>query len=69
MFGAQSVFGRRIKGMIGYGLSRSGRATLHITTVRSSRLLYIDDASVSRNKLGTPWCNARRVLLRHEARD
>jgi hypothetical protein len=56
------------KGWYGYGLSMSGRATWHVTTVRSSRLLYIYDASVSRNKLGTPWCNARRILLRHEAR-
>jgi hypothetical protein len=27
------------------------------------------DASGSRNKLGTPWCNSRKILLRHEARD
>jgi hypothetical protein len=27
------------------------------------------DRSGSRNKLGTPFCNARRILLRHEARD
>jgi hypothetical protein len=51
------------------GLSMSGRATWHVTTVRSSRLLYIHDASGSRNKLGTAWCNARRILLRHEVRD
>jgi hypothetical protein len=57
------------KGWYGYGLSRSGRTTWHVTTVSSSSLLYIHDASGSRNKLGTPWCNARRILLRHEARD
>jgi hypothetical protein len=57
------------KGWYGYGLSRSGRATWHVTTVRFSRLLYIHDASGSRNKLGTPWCKARRILLRHESRD
>jgi hypothetical protein len=58
-----------LKGWYGYGLSRSGRATWHVTTVRSSRLLYIPDASGSRNKQWTPWCNARRILLRREARD
>jgi hypothetical protein len=57
------------KGWYGYGLSRSGRAKWHVTTVRSCRILYIHDASGSRNKLGTPRCNARRILLRHEARD
>jgi hypothetical protein len=57
------------KGWYGYDLSSSGRATCHVITVRSSRLLYIHDASGSRNKLGTPLCNARRILLRHEARD
>jgi hypothetical protein len=57
------------KGWYGYGLSRSGRATWHFTTVRSSRLLCIHDASGSSKKLETPWCNARRILLRHEARD
>jgi hypothetical protein len=57
------------KGWYGYGLSRYGRATWHVTTVRSSRLLYIHNASGSRNKMGTPCCNARRILLRHEARD
>jgi hypothetical protein len=57
------------KGWYGYGLSRSGRATWHVTAVRSSRLPYIHDASGSRNKLGTPRCNARRILLRHEAWD
>jgi hypothetical protein len=31
-------------------------------------LLYIRDASGSRNKLGIAWCNGRRILLRHEAR-
>jgi hypothetical protein len=56
-------------GWYGYGMSRSGRATWHVTTVRSSRLLYIHDASGSRNKRGTPWCNARRILLRFEVRD
>jgi hypothetical protein len=57
------------KGWYGYGLSRSGLATWHVTTVRCSRLFDIHDASGSRNKLGTLWCNARRILLRHEARD
>jgi hypothetical protein len=57
------------KGWYGYSLSRSGLATWHITTVRTSRLLYIRDASGSHNKLETPRCNARRILLRHEARD
>jgi hypothetical protein len=57
------------KGWYGYGLSRYGRSTWHVTTVRSSRLLYNDYASGSRNKLRTPRCNARRILLRHEARD
>jgi hypothetical protein len=56
------------KGWYGYGLSRSGRATWNVTTVRSSRLLYIHDASGSRIKLGTPWYKARRILLRREAR-
>jgi hypothetical protein len=56
-----------LKGWYGYGLIRSGRATWHVTTVRSSRLLYNHDASGSRNKLVTPWCNARRILfaMRH----
>jgi hypothetical protein len=57
------------KGWYGYGLSRSGRWMWHITTVCSSRLLYIHEAAGSRNKLGTPWCNAQRILLHHEARD
>jgi hypothetical protein len=57
------------KGWYGYGLSRSGRETWHVTIVRSSRLLCIHYASGSRNKLGTPWCNARRILLCHEARN
>jgi hypothetical protein len=57
------------KAWYGYGLSRSGRAMWHVTTVRSSRLLYIHDASGSHNKLGIPWCNACRILLRYEARD
>jgi hypothetical protein len=56
------------QGWYGYGLSRYGRATRHVTTVRSSRLLCIHYASGSRNKLATPWCNARRMLLLHEAR-
>jgi hypothetical protein len=55
------------KGWYDYGLSRSGRTMWLITTVCSSRLLYIHDASVSRNKLGTPWCNTHRILLHHEA--
>jgi hypothetical protein len=57
------------EGWYGYGLSRSGRATWHVTIFQFFRILYIHDASGSRNKLGTPWCNARRILLRHEARD
>jgi hypothetical protein len=57
------------KGLYGYGLSRSGCATWHVPTVRSSRLLYIHDASGSRNELGTSWCNPRGILLSHEARD
>jgi hypothetical protein len=57
------------KGWYGYGLSWSECATWHVTAVRSSRLLYIHDAAGSRNKLGTPWYNARRKLLRHEARN
>jgi hypothetical protein len=57
------------KGWYGYGLRRSGRATWYVTTVRSSRLPYIHNASGSRNTLGTPWCNASRIPLCHEARD
>jgi hypothetical protein len=34
-------------GRYDYGLSRSGRATWHVTTVRSSRHLYIHDTSCS----------------------
>jgi hypothetical protein len=54
------------KGWYGYGM-RSGRATWHVTTFRPSHLLYNHDASGSHNKLGTPWCNARRIPLHHEA--
>jgi hypothetical protein len=57
------------KGWYGYGLNRSGRTTWHVTTVRSSHLLYIHDVSGTRNKLGTPGCNACRILLRRKARD
>jgi hypothetical protein len=57
------------KGWYSYGLSRSGRAAWHVTTVRSSPLLYVHYACGSRNKLGTSWCNTRRILLHHEARD
>jgi hypothetical protein len=57
------------KGWYIYSLRRSGRATWRVTTVRSSHLLYIHDASDSCNKPGTPWCNALRILLCHEARD
>jgi hypothetical protein len=57
------------KGWYGYGLSRHGYATWHVTTVRFSRLFYTHDASGSRNNLVIPWCNACRILLRHEARD
>jgi hypothetical protein len=46
IFGALSVFGRLIKGMIGYGLSSSDLATSHVTTIRSSALLFIPDSSV-----------------------
>jgi hypothetical protein len=56
------------KGWYSYGLSRFGRTMWHVTTVSSSRLLYFRDASGSHNKLGTPWCNACRMLW-HEARD
>jgi hypothetical protein len=56
------------KGWYGYGLGRSGRATWHVTTARSSRLLYIHGVSGSRNKQGTPWCEVRWIMLRHEAR-
>jgi hypothetical protein len=37
------------KGWYGYGLSRFGRATWHVTTVRSSPLLFIPDVSVLKN--------------------
>jgi hypothetical protein len=57
------------KGWYSYGLCSCGRATWHVTTVPSSRLLYIRDASGSRNKQGTPWYSARRILLHHEVRD
>jgi hypothetical protein len=53
------------KGWHGYSLSMSERATWHVTTVGSSCLLYIHDASGSSNKLGTPWCNARRIMFCH----
>jgi hypothetical protein len=57
------------KGWYGYSLSRFEQTIWHITTVRSSRLLYIHDASGSHNKLVTPWCNAHRILLCCEAWD
>jgi hypothetical protein len=41
----------------------------HVPTVRSTTLLHIHDAYGSRNKLVIPWCNVRRILLPHEARD
>jgi hypothetical protein len=43
------------KGWYVYDLSRSGRATWHVITIRFSCLPYIHDSSGSRNKLGTPW--------------
>jgi hypothetical protein len=58
------------KGWYGYSLSRSGRATWHVTTVRSSRLIYIHDASASHNKLGahgimlTGYCYAMRHAMK-----
>jgi hypothetical protein len=69
MFGALSVFGRRIKGMIRLRTERvwTCNVTRHHRPLLS--LLYIRDASGSRNKMGTPWCRARRILSRHEARD
>jgi hypothetical protein len=69
MFGALSVFGRRIKGMI--RLRPEQVWTCNVTRHHRPLLSpsYIHDASGSRNKLGTPRCNARRILLRHEARD
>jgi hypothetical protein len=69
MFGALSVFGHGIKGMI--RLQPEQVWTCNVTRNHRPlpRLLYIHDASGSRNKLGTPRCNARRILLRHEARD
>jgi hypothetical protein len=63
MFGALSVFGRRIKGMI--RLRPEHVWTYNVT--RHHRPLL--SPSGSRNKLGTPSCNARRILLRHETRD
>jgi len=57
------------KGWYAYGLSRCGRATWHVTTLHSFHLLYIHYASGSRNKLGTAWCNAHRILLCHEAQN
>jgi hypothetical protein len=47
------------EGWYGYGVNRSGRATWHVTTVRSSHL-HIHDASGRCNKLGTACCNAMR---------
>jgi hypothetical protein len=55
-------------GWYGYGLRTSELATWHVTTVRSSHLLYIHDVFGSRNELGTSWFNTHR-LLHHEARD
>jgi hypothetical protein len=72
MFNGLLVFGHCIKGMRRLQPEQvwtSGYATLHVTTIRSSHLLYIHDASGSRNKLGTPWYNAQRILLYHEAQD
>jgi hypothetical protein len=68
MFGALLVFDRRFKGMIRLGPEQacSCNVTRHHRPL--FLLFYILDASGSRNKLGTSWCNARRILLRHEAR-
>jgi hypothetical protein len=57
------------KGWYGYGQSRSRRVTWHDTTFCSSRFPYFHDASGSHNKIRTTWCNARKILLHHEARD
>jgi hypothetical protein len=69
MFGALTVLGRRIKGMMRLRPEQvyTCNVTRHHRPLLS--LLYIHGASASRNKLGTPWCNARRILLRREARD
>jgi hypothetical protein len=61
-FGALSVFGRPIKGMI--RLRPEQVWTCNVT--RHHRPLL--SLSGSHNKLGTPWCNGRRILLRHETR-
>jgi hypothetical protein len=44
-----------------YGLSRVGRATRHVTTVRSSVLLFIFDASVLKSGAN---CSVVRFLAR-----
>jgi hypothetical protein len=66
MFGALSVFGRHIKGMIRLRPEQvwTCNVTRHYRPLLSP---YVHDASGSHNKLGTPWSNARRILLRHEA--
>jgi hypothetical protein len=63
MFGALSVFGRHIKGMI--RLRPEQVWACNVTRYHRPLL----SPSGSRNKLGTPRCNARSILLRHEARD
>jgi hypothetical protein len=60
MFLVLSVFGRHIKGMI-------VTAWAGLDVQRDHRPLL--SPSDSRNKLGTPRCNARRILLCSEARD
>jgi hypothetical protein len=63
MFGALSVSGRRIKGMI--RLRPEQVWTCNVT--RHHRPLL--SPSGSRNEMGTPRCRAYRVLLSHVARD
>jgi hypothetical protein len=63
MFGALSVFGRHIKGMI--QLRPEQVWTCNVTRHHHPLL----SPSGSCNKLGTPRCNAHRILLCCEAQD
>jgi hypothetical protein len=56
MFGAQSVFGHRIKGMIWLWPEQvwTCNVTRHHLPLLSPSVIH--DASGSCNKLGTPWC-------------
>jgi hypothetical protein len=63
MYGALSVFGRLIEGMI--RLRSEQVRTCNVT--RHHRPLLSPSGSC--NELGTPWCNTHRILLHHEARD